>query len=47
MVADPVDLVADAHFLCALRTGSQTGRLHLLAEEIEDCGMRSVERGKI
>ena len=34
------------HILCALRTGSQSGRLHLLAAEIEDCGMRSVERDK-
>ncbi len=47
VVADPVDLVADAHFVCALRTGSQAGRLYLLAEGIEDYGMRSVERGKI
>ena len=39
MVAEPVNLVADAHAVGA--EGSRARRLYLLAEDVENWGMRS------
>ena len=44
MVSEPVNLVADAHVVGA--EGSRARRLYLLAEDVENWGMRSFKMDK-